>query len=110
MRKYVHGYTVREAKRLDDQSSTMEELLHYDSIWKPGERVLEAGCGIGSQTRFIAKNNPQTTFLSIDISETSVAKARERIESCCPGEEQEKQTMPVENLLQLEEDELFIRL
>lgn len=81
MTRYVHGYSDREEKRLDDQSATMEELLHHDSIWDPGVTVLEAGCGTGSQTRYIARRNPGTNFLSVDISESSLAKAKKRIDA-----------------------------
>lgn len=73
--KYVHGYTEHEAKRLEDQANTLTELLHYDSIWSPGDLILEAGCGVGSQTKIVAAQNPNAHFLSIDISEDSLEKA-----------------------------------
>jgi ubiquinone/menaquinone biosynthesis C-methylase UbiE len=38
-------------------------------------RVLEAGCGIGAQTTILARNNPDTHFVSIDISEHSITEA-----------------------------------
>lgn len=79
MDTYVHGYDSRESKRLNDQSEILSELLHYDSIWKKNEMILEAGCGIGSQTRIIAARNPDSRFISIDISAESVKTARERI-------------------------------
>jgi SAM-dependent methyltransferase len=40
---------------------------------------LEAGCGTGAQTRIIAKNNPECRFVSVDISEESLADARRLI-------------------------------
>ncbi|WP_407355508.1 methyltransferase domain-containing protein [Methanolobus sp. WCC5] len=75
---YVHGYSERESVRLSDQASTLEELLHSDTKYPPGSRVLEAGCGIGAQTVILAKNSPQARITSIDISEDSLNKARER--------------------------------
>ncbi|MFH0966257.1 MAG: methyltransferase domain-containing protein [Methanobacteriota archaeon] len=78
---YVHGYSSREAIRLADQAKTLTGILHHDTIFSPGSRILEAGCGTGSQTIIIAGQNPDCTFLSIDISPSSLAMARERIAS-----------------------------
>lgn len=81
MIKYVHGYSNRESKRLQDQAQTLSELLHYDTIFSEGEKVLEAGCGIGSQTKIIATNNPNSEILSIDISAASLAQASKSIDN-----------------------------
>jgi ubiquinone/menaquinone biosynthesis C-methylase UbiE len=81
MKKYVHGYSEREAVRLTDQANTLTELLHHDSLWNPGETILEAGCGVGAQTRIIASQNPESNFVSIDISSESVEKAKSLIDS-----------------------------
>lgn len=71
--KYVHGYDPRENIRLQDQASTLVELLHSDTIYPDGSKVLEAGCGVGAQTITLARNSPDAHFTSIDISESSVA-------------------------------------
>ena len=47
---YVHGYSARESERLADQAQTLTELLHHDTHYPAGSRVLEVGCGIGAQT------------------------------------------------------------
>lgn len=73
---YVHGYSDRENSRLCDQASTLTMLLHHDTIYPPGSRVLEAGCGVGAQTVILAKNSPKASITSIDISGESVEKAR----------------------------------
>lgn len=80
MEKYVHGYTEREAERLSDQAGTLAALLHEDVRYPMGATVLEAGCGIGSQTVILAKNNPDTRFVSIDVSPGSLAKAKETVQ------------------------------
>jgi len=79
--RYVHGYSVREARRLEDQARTLAELLHGDIVYPAGSKVLEAGCGIGAKTVTLAANSPEAKFLSIDISEESLREARQRIES-----------------------------
>jgi len=77
MTDYVHGYSEREALRLSEQAETLERLLHHDTIYPPGAKVLEAGCGIGAQTVILAKNNPEAEITSVDISPESLGKARE---------------------------------
>jgi ubiquinone/menaquinone biosynthesis C-methylase UbiE len=77
---YVHGYNLRENIRLQDQASTLVELLHSDTAYPAGSRVLEAGCGVGAQTITLARNSPNAAITSIDISESSLAEARKKVE------------------------------
>ncbi len=78
---YVHGYDQRENIRLQDQASTLVDLLHSDTLFPAGSKVLEAGCGVGAQTITLARNSPEAHITSIDISPTSVAEAKKKIES-----------------------------
>jgi ubiquinone/menaquinone biosynthesis C-methylase UbiE len=77
---YVHGYSARESERLADQAQTLTGLLHDDTRYPNGSRVLEAGCGIGAQTVILARNSPGACITSLDISEDSVKRAEERIQ------------------------------
>ncbi|HVP96309.1 class I SAM-dependent methyltransferase [Methanoregula sp.] len=79
--EYVHGYTEREAERLSDQARTLTALLHHDTQYPAGSRVLEAGCGTGAQTVILAKNSPGARITSIDISPASLLRAEERVRS-----------------------------
>ena len=79
MAKYVHGYSEYESTRLRDQSETLGELLHHDTRYPAGAKVLEAGCGVGAQTRILAANSPEADFTSVDISPDSVEAARTAI-------------------------------
>ena len=81
MNNYIHGYSEKELKRLQDQANTLDELLHYDSIFPENSKILEVGCGVGSQTKIIAPKNPSCHFTSIDISETSLEKAKTMIQA-----------------------------
>jgi SAM-dependent methyltransferase len=72
---YVHGYSATENIRLAGQASTLEQLLHFDSIWPAGSRVLEAGCGVGAQTIILSAKNPDCDFTSIDVSPKSIKAA-----------------------------------
>jgi SAM-dependent methyltransferase len=79
--KYVHGYTNREATRLNDQANTLDELIHNDTIFKKNSLILEAGCGVGAQTKIIAPKNPDSKFISIDISQESINEAGQLTDS-----------------------------
>lgn len=76
--KYVHGYTEYETIRLNDQAQTLSTLLHHDSVFPEGSKVLEAGCGVGAQTVIIGRKNPNIHLTSIDISEESLTMAKNR--------------------------------
>ena len=76
---YVHGYSARESERLADQAQTLTGLLHHDTHYPAGSRVLEAGCGIGAQTVILAQNSPDALITSVDISEDSLRRAEEKI-------------------------------
>jgi ubiquinone/menaquinone biosynthesis C-methylase UbiE len=78
---YVHGYSERESARLADQANCLNELLHHDSIFPEHSIVLEAGCGVGAQTKIVAPKNPNSKFISVDISEESLREAKSLIES-----------------------------
>ena len=49
--------------------------MHHDSIFPANSKILEAGCGIGAQTKIIARKNPASSFVSMDISNESLKKA-----------------------------------
>jgi SAM-dependent methyltransferase len=81
LRSYVHGYDGRENLRLQDQASTLVDLLHSDTRYPAGSRVLEAGCGVGAQTVTLAANSPGASFVSVDISQSSLTQARVAVEA-----------------------------
>jgi len=81
MSKYVHGYSQKEATRLNDQADSLAGLIHYDSVWDEGSLILEAGCGVGAQTKTVAVQNPECNFISIDISSESLVEAKALVES-----------------------------
>lgn len=78
-RDYVHGYDRREQRRLRDQAGALADLLHADTRYPRGSRVLEVGCGVGAQTVLLARNSPGARFTSIDVSAASIAEARARV-------------------------------
>ncbi len=77
--EYLHGYSIKEYIRLKDQALTLTELLHSDTRYPSGSKVLEAGCGNGAQTITLAQNSPDAIITSVDISEYSISKAEKNI-------------------------------
>lgn len=73
---YVHGYERRETERLRDQASALADLLHHDTSYPAGSRVLEAGCGVGAQTVELLRRSPGIRLLSVDIDPRSLDAAR----------------------------------
>jgi len=78
MSDYVHGYSKRESTRLQDQAAALVEIIHGEAIFPPGSRILEPGCGTGSQTVTLAANNPEASITSMDVSSESLAMAKSR--------------------------------
>jgi ubiquinone/menaquinone biosynthesis C-methylase UbiE len=78
MSTYIHGYDPAENLRLQDQASTLSELLHSGTSYPAGSRVLEAGCGVGAQTITLARKSAGARITSIDISESSLAEAKRK--------------------------------
>jgi len=78
---YVHGYDAKANRRLQDQASTLVELLHADTAYPEGSSVLEAGCGVGAQTVILATNSPQARITAIDVSAASLAEAAKALQA-----------------------------
>ncbi|MDT0345789.1 methyltransferase domain-containing protein [Streptomyces litchfieldiae] len=76
---YVHGYSERETRRLGDQADTLAALLHAGTRYPAGSRVLEVGCGVGAQTVHLVGGSPGARLVAVDISEASLARARDRV-------------------------------
>lgn len=81
---YVHGYSAHEAQRLTDQADTLAGLLHADTVFAPGSRVLELGCGTGAQTVHVLSGNPGIALTAVDISEQSLTQAQDKIGAHIP--------------------------
>jgi protein-L-isoaspartate O-methyltransferase len=77
---YVHGYSLRETTRLSDQADTLVDLLHHDTHYPGGTRVLECGCGTGAQTVHLAAYSPEAEIVSVDVVLESLEQARARVE------------------------------
>lgn len=77
--RYVHGYEEAESRRLNDQGTTLEDLLHQGTAYPADCDVLEAGSGVGAQTVTLIRNSPGARLTCLDISWQSLAAAEARI-------------------------------
>ena len=82
---YVHGYSLRETARLADQADTLADLLHHDTHYPAGTRVLECGCGTGAQTVHLAASSPEAEIVSVDMAPESLEQARARVATAGHG-------------------------
>ena len=65
----------------DQVLSPVSDRLIAAARPKPGERVIDVGCGCGATTiDFAARVSPGGEVLGLDISEPMLARARERAE------------------------------
>jgi SAM-dependent methyltransferase len=78
---YVHGYHDGESERLQAQAGSVLDLLHADTAYPAGSRVLEAGCGTGAQTVTLARNSPGARIVAFDRSASSLALAKARVDA-----------------------------
>jgi SAM-dependent methyltransferase len=73
-------------RRHDEVLRPISERLLVAADAKPGELVVDVGCGCGTMTiDFAARVAPDGEVLGIDISEPMLARARERAEEDCPA-------------------------
>jgi SAM-dependent methyltransferase len=77
---YVHGYHAREGHRLQDQATTLADLLHDDTRFPAGSRVLELGCGVGAQSVELLARNPGIELTCVDRSAESLHTADRRLQ------------------------------
>lgn len=75
---YVHGHDEPERRRLLDQAGSLADIVHHDTMFDPGARVLEVGCGTGAHTVMFALRHPETRFVALDIEEVALDDLRRR--------------------------------
>jgi ubiquinone/menaquinone biosynthesis C-methylase UbiE len=79
IRDYIHGTSRREQQRLINQAQQLSELLAANLELKPGEQLLEIGCGVGAVLAQIAQAHPEAHLQGIDISPEQINAARQHL-------------------------------
>jgi 2-polyprenyl-3-methyl-5-hydroxy-6-metoxy-1,4-benzoquinol methylase len=59
--------------------TTSYYLKHRQVVSPTGKLILDAGCGSGFKSLILAEANPGATIIGVDLSESSVQLARERL-------------------------------
>lgn len=77
MTDYLHGYHPAEQQRLVDQANYWRDtLILPDLPFKPFDRVLDIGCGVGAVLGVLAQAFKGLRLAGIDIEPKQVAAAR----------------------------------
>jgi ubiquinone/menaquinone biosynthesis C-methylase UbiE len=78
---YLHGYTLKEQKRLIHQARFLAPWVYRDIDYTNSKKLLEVGCGVGAQTEILLKKFPHLQITGVDISEAQLEFARRRLHS-----------------------------
>jgi len=74
---YLHGYDPLEQRRLIDQAEFWSQRLILPALdYKPGERLLDVGCGVGAVLGVIGRRFPGLQLAGIDIEPRQIDAAR----------------------------------
>lgn len=74
--KYLHGFDLKEQKRLIHQASFLESFVYQDIDLNTNHNLLEVGCGVGAQTKILLQRFPHLNIHSIDLSEQQLDMAQ----------------------------------
>ena len=84
---YLHGYSPAEQRRLVEQAEYWREhLILPDLPYRPGERLLDVGCGAGAVLGVLAAAHPGLVFAGIDREARQVEAARGHLASLGRGD------------------------
>jgi ubiquinone/menaquinone biosynthesis C-methylase UbiE len=75
-KEYLHGYDTLEQERLVDQANFLERSIFKNLDLSQSQKLLELGCGTGSQTKLLLDKYPQLQISAVDISKSQIKKAR----------------------------------
>lgn len=81
MSQYLHGYDLKEQKRLIDQAKFLESYVYSGVDFSKARTLLEVGCGVGAQTQILRKKFPKVKITGVDLSEKQLQMARQLLNS-----------------------------
>lgn len=79
---YLHGYSSAEQRRLVEQAEYWRErLILPDLPYRPGERLLDVGCGAGAVLGVLGTAHPGLLLAGIDQERGQIEAARRHLAS-----------------------------
>jgi ubiquinone/menaquinone biosynthesis C-methylase UbiE len=76
---YLHGYSPEEQERLYRQARFLEPKVFEGVEYRPGQKILEVGCGVGAQTEILLRRYPGIQVQGVDASRSQVERARRQL-------------------------------
>jgi ubiquinone/menaquinone biosynthesis C-methylase UbiE len=73
--EYLHGFDLKEQKRLIHQAKFLEDFVYEDVDLSSNKDLLEIGCGVGAQTKILLKRFPQLNIHGVDLSQKQLSLA-----------------------------------
>ena len=77
---YLHGYSAAEQRRLVEQAEYWRErLILPDLPYRPGQRLLDVGCGAGAVLGVLASAHPGLELAGIDREKRQIDVAKSHL-------------------------------
>jgi len=74
-----YGYWTHEGMTIDEACEAMTDLVTGAAGMKPGDRVLEVGCGYGASAVHYARDLRPASVIGIDITDVRLESARQYV-------------------------------
>lgn len=76
MENYIHGYSVKECKRLVAQAEILAPAVFANIDLSAVGKLIEIGCGVGAQTKQMLTRWPHLKITAVDKSESHLNFAK----------------------------------
>ncbi len=72
---YIPGSPERRLIRILEENPSLLSVLYGNMVYPTGSYILDAACGSGIQTCYLARMSPDSSFTGMDTSRASIIKA-----------------------------------
>ncbi|MCB9618058.1 MAG: class I SAM-dependent methyltransferase [Sandaracinus sp.] len=79
---YIHGYSEEERRRLVAQAELWRDRFLVPGLdYRPGEKLLEIGCGVGAVLAVLGEHFPGLNLTGVDLVPSQIAAAKDELAS-----------------------------